>query len=104
MSMTLPKISTIKPRVKSNKSLVFFLIIYLNWKVSDRIDSKISCDTFYKNLKRVLYHDAHFEARTETTHETTQEIFNYIENYCDTKRTHSVLDYKSPNDFEKYNS
>ncbi|MGX9825352.1 IS3 family transposase [Lactococcus lactis] len=34
--------------------------------------------------------------------EATQEILKYIETYYNTKRMHSALDYKSPNDFEKY--
>ncbi|MFZ1522355.1 MAG: IS3 family transposase, partial [Lactococcus raffinolactis] len=44
--------------------------------------------------------DAHFETRAEAT----QEIFKYIETYYNTKRMHSALDYKSPKDFETYNS
>ncbi|MFK5292150.1 IS3 family transposase, partial [Lactococcus lactis] len=40
----------------------------------------------------------------ETRAEATQEIFKYIETYYNTKRMHSGLDYKSPKDFEKYNS
>ncbi|QSR09870.1 IS3 family transposase (plasmid) [Lactococcus sp. LG592] len=50
--------------------------------------------------QRELINDAHFETRAEAT----QEIFKYIETYYNTKRMHSALDYKSPKDFEKYNS
>ncbi|WP_046781049.1 integrase core domain-containing protein, partial [Lactococcus cremoris] len=57
-------------------------------------------ESFYKTLKRELINDAHFETRAEAT----QEIFKYIETYYNTKRMHSGLDYKSPKDFEKYNS
>ena len=57
-------------------------------------------ESFYKTLKRELINDAHFETRAEAA----QEIFKYIETYYNTKRMHSGLDYKSPKDFEKYNS
>ena len=57
-------------------------------------------ESFYQTLKRELINDAHFDTRAEAT----QEIFKYIETYYNTKRMHSALDYKSPKDFEKYNS
>ena len=54
----------------------------------------------YANIGYNATNDAHFETRAEAT----QEIFKYIETYYNTKRMHSALDYKSPKDFEKYNS
>ncbi|MDG4967412.1 IS3 family transposase, partial [Lactococcus lactis] len=60
--------------------------------------------TYIPTKEGTLYlavnNDAHFETRAEAT----QEIFKYIETYYNTKRMHSALDYKSPKDFEKYNS
>ncbi|MDU8932109.1 hypothetical protein V4HA_02122 [Lactococcus cremoris] len=57
-------------------------------------------ESFYKTLKRELINDAHFETRAEAT----QKYLNTLRPYYNTKRMHSGLDYKSPKDFEKYNS
>lgn len=57
-------------------------------------------ESFYRNLKRELIQDAHFE----TPEQARQEVFKYIELYYNTKRMHSALGYLSTTQFEEVNS
>ena len=54
-------------------------------------------ESFYRNIKRDLIRDAHYE----TTKEARKEIFKYIELYYNAKRMHSSLGYISSIQFEE---
>ena len=58
-------------------------------------------ESFFVTLKTEMFYG--FEKEFTSLEALKKAISEYI-NYYNTKRMHSGLDYKSPKDFEKYNS
>ena len=164
-SMTLPKMSTIKPRFKSNKSPVFssdnllkqefnpnspnqvwttdftyisigpkrhvylcaILDLYsrkcIAWKVSDRIDAKLACDTLEiainkrKPKEPIIFHsdqgsqfksasfrkllDEHQLLASYSIQEVQLSCFEYIEQFYNNYNPHSANNGLTPNQKEE---
>ena len=56
-------------------------------------------ETFFKTLKTELVYTEHYRTREEARY----SLFEYIEVFYNRKRKHSMLGYKSPVDFLRYN-
>jgi putative transposase len=54
-------------------------------------------ESFFGSLKQELVHGC----SCQTRHQAQQDILEYISMFYNSKRLHSYLDYKSPNQFEK---
>ena len=52
-------------------------------------------ESFFASLKKERVHWRHYQTRTEAQ----QDILDYIAMFYNSRRLHSALDYRSPNDF-----
>ena len=55
------------------------------------------CESFFKYLKMEETDRKHYRTREELR----LDLFSYIDGYCNSKRIHSSIGYKTPNEIEK---